>query len=199
MEFEKIVMGRYAVKKFDGKKVSEEKVSKLKELIRYSPSSYNIQPWKIKIITDQATKEKLAPVSWNQPQITTCSHLLVFCADKNVADNIDRLEKLMIKSGADAEGIKGYVGMMRSFEKGMDDQKRLAWSQRQTYLALGNALNGSKSLGFDSCPMEGFDSEAYSKMLNLPSNLVPTALCTIGYAADTSKSKVRFDENDVFI
>ena len=199
MEFEKIVMGRYAVKKFDGKKVSEEKVSKLKELIRYYPSSYNIQPWKIKIITDQATKEKLAPVSWNQPQITTCSHLLVFCADKNVADNIDRLEKLMIKSGADAEGIKGYVGMMRSFEKGMDDQKRLAWSQRQTYLALGNALNGSKSLGFDSCPMEGFDSEAYSKMLNLPSNLVPTALCTIGYAADTSKSKVRFDENDVFI
>ena len=124
MEFEKVVMGRYAVKKFDGKKVPEERVNKLKELIRYSPSSYNIQPWKIKIVTDQATKEKLAPVSWNQLQITTCSHLLVFCADKDVAGNIDRLEKLMIKNGMDAAGAKQYADMMRSFEKGMDDQKK---------------------------------------------------------------------------
>ena len=80
----------------------------------------------------------------------------------------------------------------------MDDQKRLAWSQRQTYLALGNALNGSKSLGFDSCPMEGFNPSEYSKILNLPSNIVPTALCTIGFANDTPKPKVRNTTEEVF-
>ena len=123
----------------------------------------------------------------------------MFCADKDVAGNIDRLEKLMIKNGMDAAGAKQYADMMRSFEKGMDDQKKLAWAQRQVYLALGNALNGSKALGIDSCPMEGFDSAAYAKILDLPANIVPTVLCPIGYAADTSKPKVRFDENEVFI
>jgi len=87
MDFEKIVMKRYASKKFDGKKVSEEKVKKLMEMIKHAPSSFNIQPWKIVIITDSNLKEKLLPVSWNQPQITSCSHLLVFCADKNISVN----------------------------------------------------------------------------------------------------------------
>ena len=155
--FEKIVMKRYATKLFDGKKITEEKINKLLELIRYSASSFNIQPWKIIIVTDQKLKEKLQPAAWNQPQITSCSHLLVFCADTDVAGNIDRLEMLMKEKGADT----GHVGMMRDFEKGMSDEEKLSWAQRQVFLALGNALNGAKALGFDSWPMEGFSAEEY--------------------------------------
>lgn len=199
MNFEKIVMERYATKMFDGRKLPEDRINRLFEIIRYAPSSYNIQPWAIVVVTDAETKEKLAPASWNQPQITSCSHLLVFCANKDIAGNIDRLEKLMIKSGAKPEDIKQYVGAMRNFEKGMSDEQRLSWAQRQTYLALGNALNGAKSLGFDSCPMEGFDPKAYAKILNLPSNLVPTALCPIGYASDAKKDKLRFPKEEVFL
>jgi len=198
MDFEKIVQERYATKSFDGRKISESKVNKLLDLIRYAASSFNIQPWKILVITDQKIKEKLSPVSWNQAQITTCSHLLVFCADRNVAANIDKLEKLMIENGAEAEKIKPYVDVMRNFEKNLNEEQKLAWAQRQTYLALGNALNGAKSLGFDSCPMEGFDPKAYAKILNLPSNLVPTALCPIGYASDKPKPKLRFPAEEVF-
>lgn len=199
MEFWQIVQERYATKLFDGKKIPESKVKKLLEMIRYAPSSFNIQPWTIKIITDQAVKEKLSSASWNQPQITSCSHLLVFCANKDIAGNIDKLEKAMMKSGSKPEEIKHYVNIMKSFEKNLSEEQKLSWAQRQVYLALGNALNGAKSLGFDSCPMEGFNSEQYSKILNLPSNLIPTALCPIGYASDTQKTKVRLEENDIFI
>lgn len=93
MEFKEIVLKRHAVRSFDGKKVPENKVHELLDIIRHAPSSYNIQPWKIKIISDQAMKEKLAPASWNQPQVTTCSHLLVFCADTDISGNIDKIEK----------------------------------------------------------------------------------------------------------
>lgn len=199
MDFEKIIHERYATKLFDGRKIPDSKVSKLLDMIRYAPSSFNIQPWKIIVITDANTKEKLAPASWNQPQITSCSHLLVFCADKDVAANIDRLEQLMIKNGAKPEDAKKYTDMMRNFEKNLNEEQKLAWAQRQAYLALGNALNGSKSLGFDSCPMEGFDPKEYAKILNLPANLVPTALCTIGNASDKPKPKLRFPEEEVFI
>ena len=199
MEFKKIVMERYAVKSFDGKKVPQAKVDELFEIIRFAASSFNIQPWKIKVVTDAAMKKALVPASWNQPQIESCSHLLVFCADKNIAGNINMLEKLMIKNGADASGIKGYVEMMRGFENKLSDEQKLAWAQRQAYIALGNALNGAKSLGFDSCPMEGFSPEDYSKILKLPSNIVPTALCPIGYASDEPKPKLRFSKEEVFM
>ena len=195
MEFEKIVHERYAVKLFDGRKLPEEKVNKLFEIIRYAASSFNIQPWVVKVVTDQKIKERLTPASMSQKQIESCSHLLVFCANMDIAGNIDRLEKLMKKAGANT----GYIEIMRGFDKSMSDEEKLSWAQRQTFLALGNALNGAKALGFDSCPMEGFDPKEYSKILNLPSNLVPTAVCPIGYAADSQKEKLRFSKEEVFI
>lgn len=199
MEFEKIVHERYATKLFDSRKIPEDKINRLLEMIRYAASSFNIQPWKIIIVRDQKLKEKLQPATWNQQQIPTCSHLLVFCADTEIKVSIDRLEKLMIENGADKDSIRGYIDMMRGFEKSLSDEHRLSWSQRQTFLALGNALNGAKSLGFDSCPMEGFSPAEYSKILNLPKNLVPTALCPVGYAKDKSKDKLRFAKKEVFI
>jgi nitroreductase / dihydropteridine reductase len=198
MDFEKIVASRYAVKKFDGKKLPQDKVDRLLEIIRNSASSYGLQPWKIMVISDAGTKKKLAPASWNQPQIESCSHLLVFCAYTDVKKLIEMLEKAMMDAGASHEGIKGYISMMKGFEEGLSQEKKLCWSQRQTYLALGNAINGAKSLGFDSCPMEGFSPEEYSKILHLPKDVVPTALCPIGYAADTPRSKVRFRKEEVF-
>ena len=161
MDFEKIVHERYSAKLFDGRKIPESKVNKLLDMIRYAPSSFNIQPWKIIIVTKDKLKEELTPASMNQKQIESCSHLLVFCADIAIAGNIDKLEKLMKKAGASTE----YIGIMRGFDKSLSEEQKLAWAQRQTYLALGNALNGAKSLGFDSCPMEGFDPKAYSKIL----------------------------------
>lgn len=195
MKFEKIVMSRYATKLFDGKKLEESKVEKLLELIRYAPSSFNIQPWIIRIISDKETKEKLSPASWNQAQITSCSHLLVFCANTNIKENIDKLEELFRKNNVSTD----YIQVMRDFEKNMSDEQKKSWAQRQLYLALGNAVNGAKSLGFDSCPMEGFNPEEYSKILKLPSHIIPTALCSIGYAADTPRQKLRLSEEDTVI
>ena len=195
MEFKQIVMERYATKLFDGRKLPESKVNELLEIIRYAPSSFNIQPWVVEVITDAKLKEKLTPVSMNQKQIESCSHLLVFCANTDIAGNIDKLEKLMKEAGAST----GYIDIMRGFDKSLSEEQKLSWAQRQVYLALGNALNGAKALGFDSCPMEGFDPQAYAKILKLPKNLVPTALCPIGYAADKQKDKLRFPREEVFI
>ena len=198
MEFEEIVMKRYAVKKFDGKKVPQDKIDKLMEMVRYSASSFNLQPWKIKVVTDQKVKDELMAASWGQPQIGTCSHLMVFCADTGIDARIDKLNAQLSKSDMPAEALEGYMNMIRGFAKKLDEQQRLSWAQKQVYLALGNALNGSKSLGLDSCPMEGFDPQAYSKILKLPSNLVPSVLCPIGYAADKPRPKARFPKEDVF-
>lgn len=197
MDFPQIVMSRYATKKFDGKKIPEKKVDELLELVRFAPSAINLQPWKIRIVTDQKVKEQLKPAAFNQEQITTCSHLLVFCADPDYDSLIKRLGALLKKSGAPEEMQKMVIGMAVNFTTPMSPEQKLAWSQAQTYLALGNALNGAKALGFDSCPMGGFDPKEFSRILKIPLPLVPVMLCPIGYAADKPMQKVRFAKEDI--
>jgi len=197
MDFAKIVMSRYATKKFDGKKIPENKVDELLELVRFAPSALNLQPWKIRIVTDQMVKEQLKPAAFNQEQVTTCSHLLVFCADPDYDSLIRKLGALMKKNGVPEDVQKMVLGMAENFTKPMSTEQKLAWSQAQTYLALGNALNGAKALGFDSCPMGGFDPKEFSRILKIPPPLVPVMLCPIGYAADKPMPKVRFAKEDI--
>ena len=197
MQFKDIVMERYATKKFDGNRIPDEKIDELMELVRFAPSALNLQPWRIRIITDLNVKEQLKPAAFNQEQITTCSHLLVFCADPDYAGLIKKLERLLKDNNTPEEMLAMIVGMASQFASAMTAEQQLAWSQAQTYLALGNAINGAKSLGFDSCPMGGFDPAEFTRILNIPAPLVPVMLCPVGYAADRSMPKIRFSQEEI--
>ena len=197
MDFTDIVMQRYATKKFDGRKIPEDKIDKLLELVRFAPSALNVQPWKIKVVTDQQVKEQLKPAAFNQEQISTCSHLLVFCADPDYESLIRRLGDLLKNNQIPVDVQTKILDMARYFTENMTPEHRLSWSQAQTYLALGNALNGAKALGFDSCPMGGFNPAEFIRILKIPTPLVPVMLCPLGYAADTPMPKIRFPKEDI--
>ena len=79
MDFGKIVMSRYATKKFDGRKIPETKVNELLEMVRFAPSALNLQPWKIKVVTDQKVKERLnrLPLTRNRLPVV---HTFLFSA-----------------------------------------------------------------------------------------------------------------------
>lgn len=198
MQFKELVMNRYAAKKFDGKQIPQKLVDELLELIRFAPSSYNLQPWKIKIVTDQATKDKLFAAGWNQEQLKTASHVLVFCANTDLEPLAKKLADAMLKAGVPDANVTGLMNYVNPFIKGMTETQRLSWAQRQVYLALENGLLGAKALGFDSCPMEGFSPDEFAKILKLPKHLVATAAMPIGYAADKARAKVRFTKEDIF-
>ncbi|VVB57376.1 malonic semialdehyde reductase RutE [uncultured archaeon] len=198
MEFSEIVKARYATRSFDGRKVDDKLMDQLMEMVRLAPSSVNLQPWRIKVIHDAHTKQALLPHSWNQPQITSCSHLLVFCADTDLEARAKALYSKMKASGIPDEGVAGFAKMVDGLISSMPPEARLPWAQKQVYLAVANALNGAKSLGLDSCPMEGFIPAEYSKVLHLPAHLVPSVVVPVGYAADTPRPKVRFEKKDVF-
>ena len=197
MEFKDIVMQRYATKKFDGKKIPEEKIHELIELVRFAPSAINLQPWKIKIVTDQKLKDQLKPAAFGQEQVTTCSHLLVFCADPDYEGLMKRLGILLKKNKVPEDMQNRVLSMAAQFTATMSADQRFAWSQAQTYLALGNALNGAKSLGFDACPMGGFNPDEFANILKIPKPLVPVMLCPVGYAADKPMPKMRFAKEDI--
>jgi nitroreductase len=198
MEFNDIVMKRYATKKFDGRKVDEAKMTQLYEMIRFAPSALNVQPWKIKVVTDQKVKKQLKPATWNQEQVTTCSHLLVFCANTDFKGLIGRLEKGLRQMKVPEENVKFVIQLASDMFLKMPPEAQLAWAQHHVFLALGNALNGATSLGLDSCPMGGFDPKEYTRILNLPPTLVPNMLCPVGYAADSPMPRFRFPKEEIF-
>lgn len=82
---------RHACKIFDeNQKISDENMHHVLEVGRKSQSSFCMEAWKFLVITNEALKEKLRPFCWNQPQITTCSHLVVVLAG---------IESLKVESG----------------------------------------------------------------------------------------------------
>lgn len=201
MELKEIAKARHATKSFDGRQIPADKLEELQEIIRLSATSFNLQPWRAVVIGDAERKEALkdAVMGLNQERILKCSHLFVFCANLDLDALADSMESTMTSLGVPAKNVAEYVGMIRGTIKGMDRQTRLSWAQRQTYLALGNGLNGAKSLGFDSCPMEGFSSDAVAKVLQLPDTLVPAVLMPVGYGNDTPHPKWRFTKEEMFL
>jgi nitroreductase / dihydropteridine reductase len=199
MDFNEIIMSRYATKKFDGKKIEEDTVEQICDMTRYAPSALNIQPWKIKVVKDQETKDKLSAASMDQPQIATCSHLMVFCADTDMEGNAQKLVDGMKKMGIPEENLKQFEGVIEYFLSNFG-QKEAALSEAQAnvFIAATTAIYAAKSLGVDSCPMQGFDPAAYSEILNIPSGLVPTIIVPLGYPADNQMPKMRFPMEDIF-
>ncbi|MEM3362118.1 MAG: nitroreductase family protein [Candidatus Anstonellaceae archaeon] len=198
MNLEELLKARYATKIFDKREIPQEKINKLVEMITLTPSSYNLQPWKIKIVKDQELKEKLFYASYNQEQVRTCSHLLVFCANLDIESNIKLLEQKLLEREK-KEKIEPYINMLKEFAFSTKGEKRLSWAQRQLYLAAQTALLAAKYLGFDSCPMEGFEPKKYSEILKLPQNLVPTIIIPLGYAADKPRPKIRFSVDEILV
>lgn len=158
MDFLHIAQSRYTTKKYDPKKkVDEKTIENLKEIIRLSPSSINSQPWKFTFVSDEKVKSELAEFSYNNKQkVLHASHVVVFSVIKN-AEAFEN-EKLTLLP----EGVTSYYNRVL---KPKGDAQVMTWLTSQVYLSLGFFLSATASLGIDSTPMEGIQTEAYDRVL----------------------------------
>lgn len=162
---------RYATKMFDPEQpISAELWATLEEAMVLSPSSYGLQPWKFLVITDPAIKAELRPHSWNQSQITDCSHLVVFLVRRSIDEaDADRLINATAQArGLPVEQLAFYRGMIeKDLIHGPRSQAISQWGSNQVYIALGNLMTCAALLGVDTCPIEGFAPSEYDRILNL--------------------------------
>jgi nitroreductase len=199
MDLKDCIHNRYACKKFDGRPLSDDLVENLMNIIRYAPSAFNLQTWKVKIISDPTIKECLQSAAFDQEQISTCSHLLIFCADLNTHECIDQLETGLFRSGDPADTVTGQIGFIKNWFTSMPPSAAEELAIKNTMIAATYAWLGAVSLGFDSCPMGGFDQGEFARILNLPKHLKPIILTPIGYRADAPLPKYRHQAKDFII
>jgi nitroreductase len=168
----------------NGKLVPEEKIDKILEAIRLTPTSSGLQPFEVFVITDKEVKSTIREIAWNQSQVTDCSHLLVFAAWNNyTAKRINHMFDLTNEiRGFKNEGWENYRQQLLSSYPQKDPQQNFEHAARQTYIALMSAITQATAEGLDSTPMEGFDASALDGILNLEEKgLKSTLLLPIGY------------------
>lgn len=198
---------RYAVKKFDpSRKIAESDWRVLEESLRLAPSSYGLQPWKFIVVRDPALREELKAHSWRQSQVTDCSHYVVLAIRSKLDEaDIDRhMGKIASVRGVALESLAGYrKNAVGDLVTGARSAEIKAWAERQVYIAMGFLLHSAAMMGFDGCPMEGFDPAAYDRLLGLDGTGYATvATIACGYRDPGDRfghvAKVRFDRDEVF-
>lgn len=193
---------RHACKLFnEDKKISDENIIEVLEAGRTSPSSFGMEPWKFLVITNEELKAKLRPHCWNQPQITTCSHLvIILAAIESVKVESGVVKQRFLRRDMPQEKLDFYMDLYAGHLKKTlsSDENILCWTARQTYIAAANMMTCAATLGIDSCPIEGFSKEEVESVLKLDITKYQLSLVVaFGYRVNEQSSQLRLDFNDV--
>lgn len=176
---------RRAVKYFDPQyQITPEEVNRILSLAILSPTSYNIQNWRFVHVVDKELRKKIRAASWNQAQVTDASVLLILCADlKAWEKNPARYWKNAPKE------VQDYIvpAILKSYSG--QDQLMRDEAIRSCGIAAQTIMLAAKSMGYDSCPMIGFDPKEVGNLINLPNDHMTCMMITVGKAAKEAQPR----------
>jgi len=172
------IQTRRSIKAFDpDHKINETEVHHLISLAMLAPTAFNIQHWRFVVVDDPSLRAQIQAVSWNQAQVTEASLLIVLVAD------VQAWQKEPNRYWKDApQAVADFlVPAIKQYYTGHEQAQRDE-VMRSCGMAAMNIMLVAKEMGYDTCPMDGFDFDAVAKLLNLPADHVPTMFVTVGKA-----------------
>jgi nitroreductase len=169
---------RRAVKSFDpGHRMAEAEVRHLLEATLLSPTAFNLQHWRFVRVDDPALRREIREAAWDQPQVTDASLLLVVCADVMAwAKDPERYWH-----EAPEEVRQTVVPAIRGFYADRPELQRDE-ALRSCSLAAMTLMLVAQGMGYDSCPMDGFDFEAVGRLIGLPDDHLIAMMVAVGRA-----------------
>ncbi|UOB18306.1 nitroreductase family protein [Abyssalbus ytuae] len=175
---------RYATKKMNGKTVPKEKLDYILEAARLAPSSSGLQPYKIFVISDKKLLEQIRGFSFNQSQVTECSHLLVFAAWDGYS--FERMGEVFLRTvkerGLPDNKMEDYHNMLWGLYEPLGNEWHQNHTAKQAYIAFAMAIAAAAEQKVDATPMEGFDRELMDELLELKKHGLKSAvMLTLGY------------------
>lgn len=187
---------RYSTKEFDAnKKISAADFQSLKDILRLSPSSTNIQPWHFVIADDDAGKARIAKgtqgmFDFNTAKVKDASHVIIFCSRIYADDEF--LHEVLDKEDTDGRFAEPkFKAQMHQTRQMFLDIRRYEqkdephWLVEQVYLNMGALLLGAATLGIDAVPMEGADLKALDEEFELRSKgYTAVAVISLGYRSE---------------
>jgi len=176
---------RRSVKRYDPEhEMTDEEVERLLSSALLSPTAFNIQHWRFLLVRDEALRQQIREVSWNQAQVTDASLLVVICADlKAWAKDPDRYWR-----NAPERSRTALVGAIRQYYAGRPTEERDE-CMRSCGIAAQTIMLAAKAMGYDTCPMDGFDFDAVAKLIHLPEDHVLSMFVVVGKAVEPARPR----------
>lgn len=166
MNVTEAIEARRSVKHYDSDyDMPEQDLAELIRLTKLAPSSFNMQNYRILVVRDPEIRQQIRAAAWDQPQVTDASVLFIMCADlrAHLADPADYWSHA-------PEEVQNILGpMIKPFYEGNDTLIRDE-AMRSAALAGMTLMLAAKNMGYDSCPMIGFDAAKVAELINLPEN-----------------------------
>ncbi len=179
------IESRRSVKAFDNThQMTETEINQLMSLAMLSPTAFNIQHWRFVVVSDPVLRHQIRAVSWNQAQVQEASLLIVLTADLQAwAKEPERYWRHAPKVVADQ--LVPAIGHFYTDNEVMQRDEAM----RSCGMAAMTIMLAAKEMGYDTCPMDGFDFEAVAKLLKLPEDHTPAMFVAVGKALQPAKPR----------
>lgn len=167
---------RRAVRAYDpAHRLSAAEQRELLELATLSPTAFNLQHWRFVVVEDAELRRQIRAVAWDQAQVTDASLLVLLCAD------LASWEKQAARVWQDAPQavqdalLPAIDGIFRDQPQNQRDE-----AMRSCGIAAQTLMLAARGMGYDSCPMDGFDFAAVAQLINLPADHCIGLMLAIG-------------------
>jgi nitroreductase len=154
--------------------MSDAEIESLLSLAMLSPTAWNIQHWRFVVVRDLELRRKIRAAAWDQAQVTDASLLVVLTAD------IKAWQREPARYWRNAPEVRDYlVGAMTRFYEGREGLQRDD-GMRSCGIAAMALMLAAQEMGYQSCPMDGFDFDAVGHLISLPPDHVVAMFVAIG-------------------
>lgn len=187
---------RRSIRKYLPKDVPDEIIMELIRAAQLAPSGSNAQPWRFKIVKDQATKEQLVKTTWHHPFIGQAPVILVCCGDASTFadDTNEGLDYLNQIQAVNSEAIQ-MTKQIVEYVKGQGDVKANPMVKFHVTLNVAIAIEHIvlRALDFNlgTCWLAGIHEEKVRGVFGWDDGLMVIALLTIGYPAESPAVRKR--------
>lgn len=170
------IRDRRAVKGFDpNHQMSEQEIERLLSLAVLSPTAFNIQNWRFLLLRDAELRRQVRTNAWDQAQVTDASLLIVLCADLRAWDREPARYWRNV-----AQPVQDFmIPAIHQYYAGREPVQRDE-AMRSCGIAAMTLMLAAKEMGYESCPMDGFDFDAVGKLIQLPPDHVIAMFVAIG-------------------
>lgn len=193
MTVEEAINSRHSVRQYKkGTPIPENVLNEILELAGKAPSSWNLQHWRFLVVQEQANKDRLLPLAYNQQQVSDASAVIIVLGD---------LQANLSAPIVYAQAPENIRDMMTGQVNGAYQMPQVARDEaiRNASLAAMQLMLAARGKGYDTVAMGGFDKDAVVKELNIPDRYIPVMMLALGEAASPGRATGRFGLEQIVI
>ena len=185
MNIKEAIASRRSVKHFDPEHImSEAEIEELMSHVILSPTAFNIQHWRFVRVVDTEKRKQIKAASWQQAQVTDASLLLVVCADLNAWEK--QPERYWREAPQEVQDF--FVPAIADYYTNHHQAQRDECFRSASIAAMSIMLM-AKEMGYDSCPMDGFDFDEVAKIIDLPHDHIITMMVAVGKKKEDARPR----------